>query len=111
MNCPVCAEKMREIEKLGVEIDICPNCKGVWLDRGELEKILAMEKSAGSCRKAEGEPDREHHRHSEKHHGEQAEKHCEHHDKHHGGFLGEGQGKHGRRRSLLGEIFDGFGDD
>ncbi|MEK3888814.1 TFIIB-type zinc ribbon-containing protein [Bacillus sp. FSL K6-3431] len=40
MNCPVCDEvRMREVEKDDVLIDICPNCKGVWLDRGELEKI------------------------------------------------------------------------
>lgn len=33
---------MREIDKHGVRVDICPGCKGVWLDRGELEKILDM---------------------------------------------------------------------
>ncbi|MNZ82080.1 hypothetical protein D3C78_1007670 [compost metagenome] len=31
---------MREVEKNGVLIDVCPDCKGVWLDRGELEKLL-----------------------------------------------------------------------
>ena len=35
MNCPVCETRMREIQKYGVEVDICPDCKGVWLDRGE----------------------------------------------------------------------------
>lgn len=40
MNCPVCDDvRMREVEKDNVLIDICPSCKGVWLDRGELEKI------------------------------------------------------------------------
>lgn len=33
---------MKEVERFGVSIDICPGCKGVWLDRGELDKILAM---------------------------------------------------------------------
>jgi Zn-finger nucleic acid-binding protein len=32
---------MREVEKDGVNIDICPQCKGVWLDRGELEKLMS----------------------------------------------------------------------
>jgi Zn-finger nucleic acid-binding protein len=32
---------MREIEKDDVNIDICPQCKGVWLDRGELEKLMS----------------------------------------------------------------------
>lgn len=42
MNCPVCdGVRMREVEKNGVLIDICPNCKGVWLDRGELDKLMS----------------------------------------------------------------------
>jgi Zn-finger nucleic acid-binding protein len=45
MDCPVCGEKLKEIERYGVSIDICPGCKGCWLDRGELEKIAAMEES------------------------------------------------------------------
>jgi Uncharacterized protein conserved in bacteria len=36
MKCPVCDENLREIDKYGVHIDICPGCKGMWLDRGEL---------------------------------------------------------------------------
>lgn len=41
MRCPVCDDvRMREIEKDGVLIDVCPECKGVWLDRGELEKLM-----------------------------------------------------------------------
>ena len=43
MDCPVCGDKLREIERYGVMVDICPGCKGCWLDRGELEKIAAME--------------------------------------------------------------------
>ncbi len=31
---------MREVEKDGILIDVCPSCKGVWLDRGELEKLM-----------------------------------------------------------------------
>lgn len=40
MNCPVCDGKLREVERQGIQIDVCPECKGVWLDRGELEKLL-----------------------------------------------------------------------
>jgi Zn-finger nucleic acid-binding protein len=43
MICPVCSEKMKEVQRQGVDIDICPGCKGVWLDRGELEKIIAID--------------------------------------------------------------------
>lgn len=42
MNCPVCeGVRMREVEKSGIMIDICPDCKGVWLDRGELDKLMS----------------------------------------------------------------------
>jgi Zn-finger nucleic acid-binding protein len=34
---------MRERDRSGVKIDFCPSCKGVWLDRGELDKIIAIE--------------------------------------------------------------------
>ena len=41
MNCPVCKETSLVIsERQGVEIDYCPKCRGVWLDRGELDKII-----------------------------------------------------------------------
>jgi uncharacterized protein len=41
MNCPVCSETNLVIaERQGVEIDYCPKCRGVWLDRGELDKII-----------------------------------------------------------------------
>ncbi|GIP26430.1 hypothetical protein J23TS9_15600 [Paenibacillus sp. J23TS9] len=41
MNCPVCeGSRMKEVEKNGILIDICPSCKGVWLDRGELDKLM-----------------------------------------------------------------------
>jgi Zn-finger nucleic acid-binding protein len=41
VKCPVCSDvRMREVEKNGVHIDICPDCKGVWLDRGELDKLM-----------------------------------------------------------------------
>ena len=41
MKCPICDIEMRITEREGVEIDYCPQCRGVWLDRGELEKIIA----------------------------------------------------------------------
>ncbi len=41
MNCPVCSDSSLVIsERQGVEIDYCPKCRGVWLDRGELDKII-----------------------------------------------------------------------
>lgn len=41
MKCPKCEMEMKITDREGVEIDYCPQCRGVWLDRGELEKIVA----------------------------------------------------------------------
>ena len=43
LRCPNCATEMMLSNKNGVEIDHCPRCRGVWLDRGELEKITSMQ--------------------------------------------------------------------
>ena len=41
MNCPTCADtSLVMADRQGVEIDYCPKCRGVWLDRGELDKII-----------------------------------------------------------------------
>ncbi len=40
MKCPACGELLVITERSGVEIDYCPKCRGVWLDRGELDKII-----------------------------------------------------------------------
>ena len=40
MQCPVDQTVLQMSERSGVEIDYCPTCRGVWLDRGELDKIL-----------------------------------------------------------------------
>jgi Zn-finger nucleic acid-binding protein len=41
MGCPVCRTPLAMAERQGIEIDYCPDCRGVWLDRGELDKIVA----------------------------------------------------------------------
>ena len=40
MNCPKCNIPLSMSDRQGVEIDFCPQCRGVWLDRGELDKII-----------------------------------------------------------------------
>ena len=101
MLCPSCRVDLVMSERQGVEIDYCPRCRGVWLDRGELDKIL--ERSAAELAQAQPaaastapppqeyrrdqERDRDRYRHDE-------HKHDEH--KHH---------KH-RRRSFLDDLFD-----
>lgn len=40
MKCPHCAETLLMSQRNNIEIDYCPNCRGVWLDKGELDKLL-----------------------------------------------------------------------
>jgi uncharacterized protein len=40
MNCPVDGTPLLMAERQGIEIDYCPKCRGIWLDRGELDKLL-----------------------------------------------------------------------
>jgi Zn-finger nucleic acid-binding protein len=124
MQCPVCTGKLRAVEKIGVEVDICPECKGVWLDRGELEKIIDLvgrggpegfSKPAAASeprpeergRFHEGDHDRAHH--DDDHRGK-------HHDDDHGRHSGEHgsghdsrYGKHRRKGGWFGQIFEGLG--
>jgi uncharacterized protein len=44
MRCPSCGTRLVEVDRSGVLIDACPDCRGVWLDRGELDKILVRER-------------------------------------------------------------------
>ena len=54
MDCPVDGATLVMSERQGVEIDYCPTCRGVWLDRGELDKIL--ERAAGDGGRDEPSP-------------------------------------------------------
>ena len=41
LMCPNDSASMTTVERAGVQFDMCPQCRGVWLDRGELEKLMA----------------------------------------------------------------------
>jgi Zn-finger nucleic acid-binding protein len=40
MDCPICSVPLVMSDRQGIEIDYCPKCRGVWLDRGELDKVI-----------------------------------------------------------------------
>ena len=46
MKCPVCDVALSISSREGVEIDFCPQCRGVWLDRGELDKVIERASAA-----------------------------------------------------------------
>ena len=48
MKCPNCDQTLVMTERQGVEIDYCPKCRGVWLDKGELDKIIEKSTAAES---------------------------------------------------------------
>ena len=46
--CPTCRVNLTMSERQGIEIDYCPQCRGVWLDRGELDKIIERSETASA---------------------------------------------------------------
>ena len=131
MQCPVCGDRMKEVERQGVSIDLCPGCKGVWLDRGELEKLIALSQSehppagsanplaaflpgqsawqpaAGPDHQGYGQGDHDRHRgHDHGHDRDGERRHGDHHDHAQDHERGYGQGSR-RRGSWLGDLFGG----
>jgi Zn-finger nucleic acid-binding protein len=57
VNCPIDNTELRITDRQGIEVDYCPKCRGVWLDRGELDKLIdraAMAPAAPASVPAEG---------------------------------------------------------
>ncbi len=54
MMCPSCQVELNMSERQGIEVDYCPKCRGVWLDRGELDKIIerSLQMEEGAARDA-----------------------------------------------------------
>ena len=58
MRCPIDGSELNITDRQGIEIDYCPQCRGVWLDRGELDKIIERTGESFGARPAEPEPRR-----------------------------------------------------
>jgi Zn-finger nucleic acid-binding protein len=54
MHCPSCYTALSVADRAGIEIDFCPSCRGVWLDKGELDKII--ERSSSYMKTSEPAP-------------------------------------------------------
>jgi Zn-finger nucleic acid-binding protein len=99
MKCPICDnEDLQMTERQGVEIDYCPQCRGVWLDRGELDKII--EKSTASS----AAPVQE--RNQRMPMNDQRSYNDDHHHDDHDSNQGYGYGKKRKKEGLLGDLFD-----
>lgn len=95
MKCPTCNVDLQMTERQNVEIDYCPQCRGVWLDRGELDKII--EKSTASSPAPE--------RNQEVQMNNQQRYNEDHHDEHNHNQE-YGYNKKRKKEGLLGELFD-----
>lgn len=115
MNCPVCNIALTMTERQGVEIDYCQQCRGVWLDRGELDKIIERSAVGNAPQQFQGNtqqnppntqynqpntqynPPRDSHYDNRDHHYED-----KHHYKHHDDY----KYKKKKKDSFLSELFD-----
>ncbi|MGV3713830.1 TFIIB-type zinc ribbon-containing protein [Pseudolysinimonas sp.] len=95
MQCPTDGTTLVMSDRNGIEIDYCPQCRGVWLDRGELDKII--ERSLGPTPSAPPPPQRYDDRGGYGRDDRGYDKHS--------GYDKHGQPRR-RRESWLGELFD-----
>ena len=104
MKCPVCKDvTLLMSERKGIEIDYCPECRGIWLDRGELDKLLEKEDTYN----------KEHRNNYEHHEKSNYQEHYPHDEDDY--YKNHKDGKYPykkrKRESFVGEIFDIFGGD
>ncbi len=92
MNCPRCGVTLQMTERQNIEIDYCPQCRGVWLDRGELDKIIERSSQGSSMRNESGQYE---------HYEDRRYDHDHDHDRHHDDYH---YGK--KRKGFLSELFD-----
>lgn len=106
LPCPKCALPMRVIERSGVHIEQCPECRGVFLDRGELDRLLDLESAA------DARPDRRDRQEQwrDERVPDRARRELDDDDDDDWGRRAGGGRDPRRRRGVLGEFFEGFGD-
>ncbi|MBW0152085.1 MAG: zf-TFIIB domain-containing protein [Phenylobacterium sp.] len=107
--CPACRVDLVMTDRQGIEIDYCPKCRGVWLDRGELDKIIersAAYEAGSPLPQAAPEPPRTAPGYGQPRDGGYAGRHGGGHGGDHGGSKHGGGGYGGRRRGFLGDLFD-----
>ena len=91
MKCPVCPDStLAMTNREGIEIDYCPTCRGVWLDRGELDKLI--ERSTAEVSSARAEPPRDSRDYDRNRYDDDRYRDPEYHKR--------------KRKSMWGELFD-----
>jgi Zn-finger nucleic acid-binding protein len=116
MKCPVDGETLVMADRNGVEIDYCPKCRGVWLDRGELDKIIDRAATAAPALPVAGQtpawgaptaqPTAAPDLHGRPPFADQDRDDRRRYDDDHDDDDHHGQGRRRRRGSFLGDLFD-----
>ncbi|MFG2037266.1 zf-TFIIB domain-containing protein [Dactylosporangium sp. NPDC048998] len=99
MTCPKCRGEMRQYERSGVTVDQCLECRGIFLDRGELERLVDAEQAWHGSRQQHQQPS----------HGYPQQPYQQPYPAAHGGYGHYGHHKKHRRHhreSFFGELFD-----
>ena len=103
LTCPVCTGAMREVSRNNVTIDTCTQCRGVWLDRGELDKLL------GDMRSGDDSDRHPRPHHDARYHDDDDDDHRRPRSDSHNATHGDGHGYPRKKRSKMEsfmEIFD-----
>lgn len=95
MKCPIDQTTLTIADRQGIEIDFCPTCRGVWLDRGELDKLI--ERTATFATPAPRQEERREENHDYKQHERRSYEEDDHHS---------GHGKQHKKESFLGDFFE-----
>lgn len=103
MQCPTCNVALVMSDRHGVEIDYCPKCRGVWLDRGELDKIIERS-STNQNHYNRHDDDDDHYEERQRHHDSHSDYDTK-YDRHSNGHHNDRHKKH-KKESFLGDLFD-----
>ena len=107
MQCPHCHVPLQMSNREGIEIDYCPQCRGVWLDRGELDKIIERSQGGfGGQQHAQqpqySQPQQQHYQQQHRDYDDDDDDHKHHnYNGHH-----DGHHKKHKKEGFLGDLFD-----
>ncbi len=102
MKCPVCSTELKITDRQGVEIDYCPQCRGVWLDRGELDKLIERSAAADYRSAPVAQPGRA--PHYRDHRDDDDDDEDRYKDSHKDRYYSDKEKR--KRKSFLGDLFD-----
>lgn len=101
MKCPICDVDLLVSERQNVEIDYCPKCRGIWLDRGELDKIIekSMSESSYSRNRSYGNNEDHHRDYDEHRYDKYEDRHHDDHDHYDGHYKK-------KKKNFISDLFD-----